>query len=71
MLLSATEHYLTLDPVLGIEELMEKSIKKAKEDKTGKFMGIFNTEQSRCAKDQKYIAQKHNQANVGEKKKLI
>lgn len=44
MLLSATEHYLTLDPVLGIEELIEKGIKKAKEDKTGKFMGLFNTE---------------------------
>lgn len=44
MLLSAIEHYLTLDPVFGVQELMEKSIQKAKEDKTGKFMGVFNTE---------------------------
>lgn len=33
-------------------------------------MGTFNTEQSRHAEDQKYIAQKHDKANVGAEKPM-
>lgn len=44
MLLSTVEHYLTLTPALEVEEFMAKNIKETKQDKTGKFMGTFNSE---------------------------
>lgn len=43
ILLSAIEHYLTLDPAFGVEEFMAKNI-KIRLSKTGKFIGTFNTE---------------------------
>lgn len=43
MLLSTIEHYLTLNPLLGVEEFMAKN-NKIKPNRTGRFMGTFNTE---------------------------
>lgn len=41
MLLSAIEHYLTLDPVLGIEGFMKEILRK--QNKLRKHIGIFDT----------------------------
>lgn len=44
MLLRTIAHYLTLGPVLEVEEFMAKNIKETKQDKTGKFMGTCSIE---------------------------